>query len=124
MKKFRIQNGQIFEEQGSFHKGSLYFIGEKIVTEEEYRASGLPEETVDAEGGYVIPGLVDCLRIAVKEMGIPLSSAVKCAAVNPAKAIGIYGEYGSLTAGKYADLLILDSDLRLQRVFHRGILQV
>lgn len=59
MKKFRIQNGQIFDEQGSFREGSLYFIGEKIVTEEEYRASELPEETVDAKGGYVIPGLVD-----------------------------------------------------------------
>ena len=29
------------------------------MTEEEYRASELPEETVDAGGGYVIPGLVD-----------------------------------------------------------------
>ncbi len=57
--KYCVQNGQIFDEQGSFHEGSLYFIGEKIITEEEYRASKLPEETVDAEGGYVIPGLVD-----------------------------------------------------------------
>ncbi len=59
MKKFCIQNGKIFDEQGSFQEGSLYFVGERIVTEEAYRASKLPEETVDAEGGYVVPGLVD-----------------------------------------------------------------
>lgn len=68
-----------------------------------------------------VTNLADCVRVAVKEMGIPLASAVKCAAVNPAKAIGIYGEYGSLTAGKYADLLILDRDLELKRIFRHGV---
>ena len=68
-----------------------------------------------------VTNLADCLRVAVKEMEIPLASAVKCAAVNPAKAIGIYGEYGSLTAGKFADLLILDEELELKRVFRHGV---
>ena len=68
-----------------------------------------------------VTNLTDCLRIAVKEMGIPLASAVKCAAVNPAKAIGIYEEHGSLAAGKFADLLILDRDLALKKVFLHGV---
>lgn len=43
------------------------------------------------EGGAIAgsaTNLMQCMRIAVKEMGIPLSSAVKCATVNPAKEIG------------------------------------
>ena len=36
--------------------------------------------------------LMKCMRTAVKQMGIPLEKAVKCAAVNPAKSIGIYDQ--------------------------------
>lgn len=64
--------------------------------------------------------LMGCLKTAVKEMHIPLESAIKCAAVNPAKAIGIYGEYGSLEAGKYANVVILDQDLDVQQVYCLG----
>ncbi|MDY3249510.1 MAG: N-acetylglucosamine-6-phosphate deacetylase [Candidatus Choladocola sp.] len=64
--------------------------------------------------------LMDCMRIAVKEMGIPLESAVKCAAVNPAKAIGIYDQFGSLTPGKYGNVVILDRDLALRQVYRKG----
>ena len=65
--------------------------------------------------------LMDCVRVAVKEMGIPLESAVKCAAVNPAKAIGIYEEYGSLTPGKYGNIVLLDEELKLSQVYRLGV---
>lgn len=65
--------------------------------------------------------LMDCVRVAVKEMGIPLESAVKCAAVNPAKAIGIYEEYGSLTPGKYGNIVLLDEELNLSQVYRLGV---
>lgn len=64
--------------------------------------------------------LMDCMKTAVKEMGIPLESAVKCAAVNPAQAVGIYDSYGSLTPGKYANLVIMDEELSLCQVYCRG----
>lgn len=64
--------------------------------------------------------LMDCLRTAVLEMEIPLGSAVKCASVNPAKAIGIYEQRGSIEAGKVADLLLLNEDLSIRNVFLRG----
>lgn len=65
--------------------------------------------------------LMECMRIAVQKMGIPLESAVKCAAVNPAKSIGIYDRYGSITPGKTANLVLLDKeDLSLRRVILRG----
>lgn len=64
--------------------------------------------------------LMDCLRTAVKTMGIPLSGAVRAAAVNPAKAVGIFDEYGSLEPGKYANLVILDQELCIRAVYIHG----
>lgn len=64
--------------------------------------------------------LMDCLRTAVKKMGIPLGSAVKCAAVNTAKAVGIYDRYGSITPGKTANLLLLDQDLNMKHLIFKG----
>ena len=63
--------------------------------------------------------LMACMTTAVT-MGIPLESAVKCAAVNPAKQIGIYDQYGSITPGKYANIVLLNRDLSINRIILRG----
>jgi N-acetylglucosamine-6-phosphate deacetylase len=63
--------------------------------------------------------LMQCMRIAVS-FGIPLTTAIKCAAVNPAKEIGIYDKYGSITPGKYANLVLLDQKLEIVKVFLKG----
>ena len=66
--------------------------------------------------------LMDCMRIAVQQMEIPLESAIKCATINPARAIGEDKEYGSIKTGKYADLLLLDKEtLALKKVISHGI---
>ena len=67
--------------------------------------------------------LMDCLRTAVKKMGIPLESAVKCAAVNSARSIGIDDRYGSLEPGKIANIVLLDEELGLQAVIYDGKVQ-
>lgn len=65
--------------------------------------------------------LMDCMRTAVQKMHIPLESAVKCAAVNPAKSVGIYDKYGSITPGKVANVVLLKKkDLALEKVVLRG----
>lgn len=63
--------------------------------------------------------LMACMKSAVS-MGIPLESAVKCAAVNSAKQIGTYNQYGSITPGKYANIVLLNEDLSINRVILRG----
>ena len=67
-----------------------------------------------------ITTLMGCLRIAVTEMNIPLTSAVKCSTRNPAVALGAYDKRGSITPGKYADLVLLNEDLSVSSVFLRG----
>lgn len=66
-----------------------------------------------------VTNLMDCVRSAVN-MGIPLYSAVKCASVNPACAIGIFADRGDISVGKVADLILIDGALDIKQVFLRG----
>ncbi len=73
------------------------------------------------KNGHTIAGsvtnLMDCMRTAVLEMNISLESAVKCAAINSAKAIGLDA---SITEGNRANLCALDKNLNLVWVMNRG----
>lgn len=64
--------------------------------------------------------LMDCIRTAVKEMHIPLESAVACATMNAAKSVGLYDQYGSITEGKAGNVVLLDKDLNLVEVILNG----
>ena len=65
--------------------------------------------------------LLDCMRTAVLKMGIPLETAVKCAAVNPAKSVGIYNDFGSIAPYKKADVVLLRKEnLALKQVILDG----
>ena len=69
------------------------------------------------EDGVTIAGsvtnLMDCMRTAVRDMGVPLDVAVKCSVVNPVKSIGLDGLYGSIQEGRKANLVALDKELNL-----------
>lgn len=108
-----------------------------ILISDSMRAAGMADGTYDLGGQAVtvkgnlavladgtlagsVTNLMDCLRTAVKCMGIPLGSAVKCAAVNPARSAGISQDYGTLAPGKYANIVILDGNLETKSVIHRG----
>ncbi len=67
-----------------------------------------------------VSNLMECMRNCVLDMGIPLEQAVKCAAVNPAKAIGIYDSYGSISPGKVANIVLLDQNLNIKSIILRG----
>lgn len=64
--------------------------------------------------------LPDCVRIAVKKMGIPLETAIACATIHPAKSLKIDDKYGSIEEGKKADLVLWDEELRLKKVIKDG----
>ena len=67
-----------------------------------------------------VTNLMDCMRTAVLEMGIPLESAVKASSVNPARSIGIQKDYGSLEEGRLANILLLDEKLKIVHMIHKG----
>lgn len=92
-----------------------YSLGGQAVTVVGNRAT-LADGTIAGSA----TNLMDCLRTAVQKMDIPLETAVTCAAVNPALSIGIYGEYGSITPGKYANVVLLDQSLAIKHVILNG----
>lgn len=64
--------------------------------------------------------LPDCMRIAVKEMNLPLETAVACATIQPARSLKIDKEYGSISRGKKGNVVLLDKDLNLKMVIKDG----
>ncbi|KMZ52595.1 N-acetylglucosamine-6-phosphate deacetylase [Dorea sp. D27] len=94
----------------------------------EYTLGGLAVDVTGNRATLVSDGalagsatnLMDCLRTVVKEMGIPLETAVACATMNPAKSLGEYGKYGSITPGKKGNVVLLDKDLNLKAVIKDG----
>ena len=64
--------------------------------------------------------LYDCMKRAVLEMGVPLESAVRAASENPARSIGIDNDYGSLSAGRYGNVILADEALNIQAVVQKG----
>lgn len=76
--------------------------------------------TVDGAIAGSATNLFCCMKYTVKEAGLPLEDAVKCATENPARAVGLWEKYGSIEAGKYADCLIVDKDLNLIHVVKHG----
>ena len=120
-------------------RDTLRMFGEDhiVMISDSMEATGLPEGEYELGGQAVtvkdhlarlhngtIAGaastLMDCLRTTVKTMGIPLGTAVKLAAVNSAKSIGIYDRYGSISSGKRANFVLLDKDLNIVSVFKDG----
>ena len=75
------------------------------------------------EGGALagsVTNLADCMRVAVKEMQIPLESAVAAATMNPAKSVGLYDKYGSITEANVGNVVLLREDLSLKAVIQNG----
>lgn len=75
------------------------------------------------EGGAIAGGtahLVEVLRLAVLEAGVELVAAVRAASTVPARVLGLEDEIGSLAAGRRADVLMVDRQLRPVTVLRGG----
>lgn len=94
-----------------------YSLGGQAVTVRG-RLATLTEQAGTIAGSAT--NLMDCMRRAVQEMGIPLETAVKAASHNPARSIGIDKDYGDIAPGKYANVLLVDDELKLVHVIQRG----
>lgn len=94
----------------------MYELGGQPVTVKGNRAT-LEDGTLAGSN----TNLMECMKTAVRQMNVPLETAVRCAAVNPAKSVGIYDRYGSITPGKTANVVLLaKEDLETKQVILRG----
>lgn len=93
-----------------------------------YRLGALDVTVADtvatlAEGGEIAGGtahLIDVVRCPVREAGVDLAAAVHAASAVPARVLGIQDGVGSLKTGLRADVLLIDTELRPQRVLRGG----
>ena len=67
-----------------------------------------------------VTNLYDCMVQCVQKMQIPLEDAVRAATENPARAIGIDDVYGKIAPGYLADIVLMDRDMRIQKIVHLG----
>lgn len=94
-----------------------YSLGGQAVTVRGPRAT-LTEHPDTIAGSATC--LYDCMRHAVREMGVPLESAVRAASENPARCIGIEEDYGSLAEGRIGNVILADADLNIRTVIRHG----
>ncbi len=64
--------------------------------------------------------LLDGVKNLASFAGIPLEHALYCATKAPARAMGLDAEIGSLECGKRADMLLLNADFNVDRVWCGG----
>ena len=117
----------------------LYGVEHVILISDSMRACGLPDGEYTLGGQAVtvrgkravltehpdtiagsVTCLYDCMKEAVIGMGVPLENAVRAASENPARALGLFPDYGSLAAGAYANIILADRELNIRAVYHRG----
>ena len=140
--RFRDRGDWTVEQQFVLQMGSSYLLAHGIGTPLPKDAETAVE--VPADGEYTLGGQDVTVRgpratladgtiagsvtdlmaglVCAVSFGIPLRDAVTAAAVNPAKALGIYDRVGSLDPGKLANLAVLNADLTLRAVIFRGAL--
>ncbi len=109
-----------------------------ILISDSMRATGMPDgnytlggldvkvqgnkATLVSDGALAgsVTNLMECMKTAVKKMNIPLEDAVQCATKNPARCLNVYDKYGSITAGKKANFVLLDEELNVKAVIKDG----
>jgi N-acetylglucosamine-6-phosphate deacetylase len=116
--------------------------GQIALTTDAMAAAGMPDGryplgpmTVDVVGGVARlagdPGttgaiaggtarLLDVVRRAVRDAGVPLPDAVTAATATPARLLGLDTEVGDVVPGRRADLLVTDTDLLPCAVLRAG----
>ena len=113
------------------------FPGQACLISDSLRCTGLPDGRYESAGlpvvlengkamledGSSLAGsaitLMQGVRIAVS-IGVPLAQAVTSASKHCAQAIGMEGEIGTIIPGACADMVLLDSDLRILKVYIDG----
>ena len=127
------------------HKGIFEFVaktkGDKLVLITDCtRAGGMPDGEYTLGGQKIFVNGIECLledgtiagsvlklNHAVKNVcdntSLPIWEVVACASLNPAKAIGVEKQKGSLEIGKDADIIITDRDFNISKAIIGGNLK-
>lgn len=96
-------------------EGEYEMMGHKVIIEDG--VCKLPDRS--AFLGSIASGDV-LVRTVYKKAGQPLWAAVRMAAKTPARHCGLSGRKGEIAVGADADLVVLNDDVDIQKVFVAG----
>ena len=71
-----------------------------------------------------VVGMDHCVRTFHRLTGVPLVETVRMATLTPARIAGVDADCGSIAVGKRADLVVLDRELNVRRVYIGGLRKV
>jgi N-acetylglucosamine-6-phosphate deacetylase len=83
------------------------------------KAKGGAARLADGTLAGSIISMIDGMRLMVEQVGVSVGEAARMAATNPAALLGL-ADRGRIEAGRRADLVVLDRELRLKAVFIGG----
>ena len=92
----------------------IYELGGQQVTLKNGQAR-LPDGNLAGAVSNLYEDMVNAIRFGIKK-----EEAILAATMNPAKAVGVEKEIGSLETGKKADFIICDSQWNLRQVYVDG----
>ncbi len=94
--------------------GEYHFMDQKIIVKDKkaYLENGtLAGSTLTME---------EAVKTMVKEVGVPITDAIRMASLNGAKVLGVEHKKGILAVGKDADLVVLDEDFNVHATIYEG----
>lgn len=105
--------------RGAGMPDGIYTFGAKDGTETVVRngEAKMPDGSGYASG---VVRMNDMLKVMRDVVGVPLHEAVKMASLVPARIVGVDDKFGSLEAGKQADIVLLDENLTVQKTMVEG----
>jgi N-acetylglucosamine-6-phosphate deacetylase len=89
--------------------------GERILRQDDVGV--MPDGKALASG---VLGMDHCVRTFHALTGVPLPEVIRMASLTPASIAGVNNDLGSIAPGKYADLVVLDQQLRVKDVYVQG----
>ncbi|KAI7894815.1 uncharacterized protein EV154DRAFT_414448 [Mucor mucedo] len=103
---------------GAYLKPGVYPLAGREV--EVRGASGAYLKDTDTLAGSTV-SIDQCVRNFRRFTRCSIVEAIEAATLHPAQTVGIQDTKGTLNAGSDADILFLNDDLEIQRVFVRGV---
>ena len=91
--------------------------GQQVFVEEKVKYAVLEDGTLAASITNVFEEFKNLLAF-----GIDFKKALKACTINPARAIGMDKEIGSIATGKAADMIFVDDEMKIKEVYINGTL--
>lgn len=109
----------------------VFIVSNQISDETEPAQSlSIGSETIICDGGVFrtinqepaggMLSMIECMKVAVTQFSVPEDEAIRMGTEYPATFLGILEEYGVISQGRHADMVVVDNQFNVKAVFRDG----